>query len=111
MTKAVTTSQRVNAALQLPNGARFYRCALQINPFAYLSRHHKATGFKSEAEYNAAIVAACIANGIEVIAVTDHYRVKESLGLVRAARDAGLFAFGGFEAVPKDGVHFICLFD
>ncbi len=70
MTKAVTTSQRVNAALQLPNGARFYRCALQINPVAYLSRHHKATGFKSEAEYNAAIVAACIANGIEVIAVT-----------------------------------------
>ncbi len=111
MTKAVTTSQPVNAALQLPNGARFYRCALQINPFAYLSRHHKATGFKSEAEYNAAIVAACIANGIEVIAVTDHYRVKESLGLVRAARDAGLFAFGGFEAVTKDGVHFICLFD
>lgn len=111
MTKAVTTSQPLNAALQLPNGARFYRCALQINPFAYLSRHHKATGFKSEAEYNAAIVAACLANGIEVIAVTDHYRVKESSGLVRAAREAGLFAFGGFEAVTKDGVHFICLFD
>jgi hypothetical protein len=24
---------------------------------------------------------------------------------------AGLFAFSGFEAVTKDGVHFLCLFD
>ena len=30
---------------------------------------------------------------------------------MKAARDAGLIAFGGFEAVTKDGVHFLCLFD
>ena len=30
---------------------------------------------------------------------------------MRAARDAGLWAFSGFEAVTKDGVHFLCLFD
>ncbi len=23
-------------ALELPNGARFYKCALQVTPFAYL---------------------------------------------------------------------------
>ena len=46
-----------------------------------------------------------------MIAVTDHYRVDESKGLVQAAREAGLFAFSGFEAVTKDGVHtfFVCL--
>ena len=32
----VTLSERLNTALALPNGARFYRCALQVNPFAYL---------------------------------------------------------------------------
>ena len=104
-------SESMHAALELPNGARFYRCALQINPFAYLKRHHKQTTFESETEYNDAIVGACLENGIEVVAITDHYRVQSSMTLVRAARDAGLWAFGGFEAVSKDGVHFLCLFD
>jgi len=104
-------SSRLTSALKLPNGARFYRCALQINPFGYLKRHSKETTFKTEAEYNAAIIAACHKAGIEVIGVTDHYRVDDSKALVQAARLAGLFAFGGFEAVTKDGVHFLCLFD
>ena len=104
-------SDRMQAALKLPNGARFYRCALQVNPFAYLETHKKATPFKSEDEYNTAIIETCLEVGIEVIAVTDHYRVKHSSGLVRAARKANLHAFSGFEAVTKDGVHFLCLFD
>ena len=106
-----TLSKPLDAALKLPNGARFYRCALQINPFAYLSRHHKPTSFRTEAEYNAAIISACRETGIEVIGVTDHYRVQDSKGLVQAARASSLFAFSGFEAVTKDGVHLLCLFD
>ena len=102
---------RMQAALDLPGGARFYRCALQVNPFAYLETHRKATPFTSEDEYNTAIIEACVAAGIEVIAVTDHYCVKHSAGLVHAARNAKLHAFNGFEAVTKDGVHFLCLFD
>jgi predicted ATPase len=106
-----TLSACLRAALKLPNGARFYRCALQVNPFAYLTRHNKQTKLRTEEEYNTAIVAACKEAGIEVIGVTDHYRVQESVSLVKAARAAGLFAFSGFEAVTKDGVHFLCLFD
>lgn len=104
-------SGTLRAALALPNGARFYRCALQVNPFEYLRRKGEASKFRSEAEYNEAIIRKCIDLGIEVIAVTDHYRVKESQTLVRAAREAGIFAFGGFEAKTKEGVHFLCLFD
>ncbi len=111
MSEGVTISARLREATGLPNGARFYRCALQINPFAYLGRHAKATTFTTETEYNAAIVNTCLELGIEVIGVTDHYRVHDSTGLLKAARDAGLLAFGGFEAVTKDGVHFLCLFD
>jgi len=104
-------SERMQAALELPNGVRFYRCALQVNPYAYLERHSKPTPFTSESDYNAAIVQACLDIGIEVIGVTDHYRVRDSTGLVCAAREAGIHAFSGFEAVTKDGVHFLCLFD
>lgn len=106
-----TTSQALHAALECPNGARFYRCALQVNPFAYHGRHGRQSIFQDEANYNAAIVEACRANNIEAIAVTDHYRVSDSVGLVEAARAAGVFAFGGFEAASDDGVHFLCLYD
>ena len=106
-----TRSQALNEALKQPNGARFYRCALQVNPFAYHGRHGRQTAFQNEAAYNAAIIEACRANSIEAIAVTDHYRVSDSVGLVKAARDAGIFVFGGFEAASDDGVHFLCLYD
>lgn len=111
MSQSPSLSERLKAAEALPNGARFYRCALQVNPFAYLGRQNKPTTFPDEASYNAAIIATCQELGIEVIGVTDHYRVDGSAGLVKAARDAGLFAFSGFEAVTKDGVHFLCLFN
>ena len=110
-TSLVHQSECMQAALKLPNGARFYRCALQVNPFAYLNRHKKQTSFETEAEYNKAIVHACLDIGIEVIGVTDHYRIEHSTTLIRAARESGLWAFSGFEAVTKDGVHFLCLFD
>lgn len=95
----------------LPSGARFYRCALQINPFEYIQRHNKTGGFDNEQAYNNAIVDACLKNGIEIIAVTDHYRVKSGVSLIKKAREAGIVVFPGFEAVTKDGVHLLCLFN
>lgn len=68
MTGVMTSSTRslsepMQAALKLPDGARFYRCALQVNPFSYLERHSKPTPFQSEDEYNKAMVEACLTHG------------------------------------------------
>ena len=95
----------------LPSGARFYKCALQMNPFEYLDRHSVPSAYRSEREYNAALIAACQKADVEVIAVTDHYRVYSSESLIQCARAVGITAFPGFEAVTKDGVHLLCLFD
>lgn len=111
MQNNITRSQALNEALKQPNGARFYRCALQVNPFAYHGRHAKQSTYQNEADYNAAIIEACHANNIEAIAITDHYRISDSIGLINAARAAGVFVFGGFEAASSDGVHFLCLYD
>lgn len=113
MINTETMSEKLQAAAALPNGARFYRCALQVNPFAYQLRHPKPSKrqFETETEYNTAIIAACHQQGVEVIAVTDHYRIRGSMSLLHAAREAGLIAFGGFEAKAKGEVHFLCLFD
>lgn len=101
----------ITDALKLPSGARFYRCALQVNPFEYLKNHSKKTTFKNEDDYNAAIVEACQKNTIEVIGITDHYRVQSAERLRKAAQKAGIHVYPGFEAVTKDGVHLLCLFE
>lgn len=97
--------------LALPGGARFYKCALQVNPYEYLTRHGKQTDFADEAAYNAEIVGACKANNVEVVGVADHYRIKPAQSLIAALTAAGIAVFPGFEAVTKDGVHFLVLFD
>ena len=42
---------------QYPCGARFFKCALQVNPFDYLKSHGKGSPFETEAAYNKAINA------------------------------------------------------
>ena len=34
----MSEAEPMQQALTLPNGARFYKCALRVNPFAYLAR-------------------------------------------------------------------------
>jgi energy-coupling factor transporter ATP-binding protein EcfA2 len=98
-------------ASSLPSGARFFRCALQVNPFEYLKRHGKSKGWSSEPEYNRAMVDGMVKNAIEVIAITDHFNIHSSLSLASEARKAGLHVFCGIEAKSKEGIHLLCLFD
>ena len=107
----MSVQMNLQQILAQPSGARFYKCALQVNPFAYLKRHSNPLPCTTEAEYNQLIVSACQAAGVEVIGVTDHYRIKDSVSLIQSAEQAGLTVFPGFEAESKDGVHFLCLFD
>jgi len=101
----------LSEARAAPAGARFFRCALQVNPYAYVQRHGRGTAYADEGSYNAALVGALRAADVELIAVTDHFRVRDSVGLMHAARQAGLTVLPGFEAMSSDGVHMLCLFE
>src|SRR5712692_4872232 len=96
-------SRLIEKALTRPSGARFYRCALQVNPFEYAQRHSKGTKIANEEKYNTALLKAFEEHGVEVIAITDHYRVKSGASLGQAARARGLRVFRGFEAATKEG--------
>ena len=87
------------------------RCALQVNPYDYLRRHSKPDRFGSEDAYNEAIIAGCQENEVEIIAVTDHFRIGSAGGLLKAAEEAGISAFPGIEVVCSDGVHLLILFE
>ena len=95
----------------LSPGARFYKCALQVNPYGYAVRHPKQDSiFSSQVEYDASMVAAAQKAGIEVVALTDHFRVATSESLRQAMEAAGIVVFPGFEASSREGVHLLCLY-
>ena len=69
----VTTDPILDA--RLPAGARFYKCALQVNPHDYggTFRGQKSDG--DAISHAHAIVDKAVAVGIEVLAVTNHNSV------------------------------------
>lgn len=97
-------------ALKLPEGARFYRCALQVNP------HHYATTFRGQsptgdaASYARAIVEKASELGISVLAITDHNSVSSMTDFRAAVADRGVHIFPGFELSSSEGVHVLCLY-
>jgi predicted ATPase len=106
MTKPAPTTQ----ALRLPNGARFYRCALQVNPHHYAGAYRGQPQRGNETTYVKEIVAKCQGLGIQVIGIADHNHCG-SVGLFqREAAQHDIHVFPGFEVSSSEGVHVVCLY-
>ena len=54
---------------------------------------------------------ACIAQGIEMIAITDHWKVDSALQLIADAEERDIVALPGFEANSAEGIHILVIFD
>ena len=76
----------------------------------YYKRHSKGLQYFDE-QTTSCLVQALSTAKIEVIAITDHYGISSGAALAVVARAAGIAVFHGFEAVTKDGVHVLCIFD
>jgi len=92
-------------------GATWWRCALQVAPWAYLATNAQQDPFGSEEKYNEALIAACLEMGIQVIGFADHWRISSCVDLQAAACDAGIYCLPGFEATTKEGLHVLVHFD
>jgi len=53
---------------------------------------------------------ACVDRGIQVVAITDHFRFDDSIALMVRLQREGIIVFPGFEANSCEGVHILCLF-
>jgi DNA repair ATPase RecN len=98
-------------ATTLSNGAQWIRAALQVNPFEYEGRNAPSRFYDDEDSYNKDLLDECETLGISLIAITDHWCVDSSRGLVDAAKARGIVALPGFEANSSEGVHVLVIFD
>lgn len=90
--------------------ARFWRCALQVNPASYHANYRGQGHGLEESAYNEALLAQCQALDVRVVGMADHGSVA-SIDAARAVLEpAGIVVFPGFEIASNDKVHFVCLF-
>jgi hypothetical protein len=100
----------IQKAIELPSGARFYKCALQVNPHHY-SRTFQGQALDGSAEgYARTIVEKAADLGIEVLAITDHNSVSSVAAFRAVAEGKGIYIFPGFELASSEGVHVLCIY-
>ena len=90
--------------------ARFWRCALQVNPVGYNSTYRGGEHGMSEADYNQALLAKCLALKIKVVGLADHGSVDSVDTLRNALEPHGIVVFPGFEIASTEKIHMVCLF-
>lgn len=90
--------------------ARFWRCALQVNPVGYNSTYRGGDHGMSEADYNQALLQKCLELGIKVVGVADHGSVDSIDALRNALVPHDIVVFPGFEIASTEKIHMVCLF-
>ncbi|HBR5516553.1 TPA: TrlF family AAA-like ATPase [Klebsiella pneumoniae] len=90
--------------------ARFWRCALQVNPVGYNGAYRGGDHGLSEGEYNQALLQKCLELDITVVGVADHGSVASIDALRQVLQPHGIVVFPGFEIASNDKTHYVCLF-
>ncbi|MBB3003743.1 ABC-type lipoprotein export system ATPase subunit [Paraburkholderia tropica] len=90
--------------------ARFWRCALQVNPVGYNSAYRGNEHGMSEADYNQALLAKCQELDIKVVGLADHGSVDSVDALRNVLTPYGIVVFPGFEIASTEKIHMVCLF-
>lgn len=89
--------------------AKFWKCALQVNPAGYL-QYRGAEQQLSEDEYNRQLLNVALENHIKVIGIADHGNVDAVDSIRRLMNEHGIIVFPGFEIASTEKAHFVCLF-
>jgi DNA repair ATPase RecN len=90
--------------------AKFWRCALQVNPVGYNGTYRGAEHGLSENDYNQALLQKCLELDIKVVGLADHGSVASVDALRNVLQPHGIVVFPGFEIASNDKTHFVCLF-
>lgn len=90
--------------------ARFWKCALQVNPHGYSASYRGQDHGMDARDYAEQLKDVCLEENIEVVALADHGSVEESEEVREVLTQAGVVVFPGFEVATSEKVHWVCLF-
>ena len=105
----VATSGGAFLPRALPVGAVFHRCALQVNPHAYVGNFRGQVAAGDVETHARNVINKALALGISVLAITDHNDVS-AVPAFQEAAEGRLHIFPGFELSSHEGVHLLCVY-
>ena len=91
-------------------GARFYKCALQVNPHHYRETFRGQPSDGDATAHAMEVIAKAVDLNIEALAVTDHNSVRDVATFRAAAENQPVHIIPGFELSSSEGVHVLCLY-
>ena len=89
--------------------AKFWKCALQVNPVGYIQYRGQNHGMTEDA-YNQKLLDVALENEIKVIGLADHGNVDGVDAIRTLMNSNGILVFPGFEISSSEKVHFVCLY-
>ena len=89
--------------------ARFWKCALQVNPWDYAVKYRGCDHGLDEAGYNAELLRLCQAEKIRVVGIADHGNVSTLDALRQVLVEGGITVFPGFEMASSEKAHFVSI--
>ena len=104
------TNEAIAKALKLPSGAKFHRCALQVNPYGYGSKFRGQSNTPDAETHAKAIVDKAAEIGVSVLAITNHNDVSDVPVFRDTAARRGIKVFPGFELTSSEGIHILCIY-
>ena len=89
--------------------AKFWKCALQVNPASYIHYRGKDQNF-SEDDYNQKLLEVCLEESIKVVGIADHGNVDSIEKIKEIFNAQGIVVFPGFEVASSEKIHLVCLY-
>ncbi|MCP4937125.1 MAG: ATPase [bacterium] len=90
--------------------ARFWKCALQVNPEGYSQTYRGQDHGLSGDDFLAALLSNCQQADIEIIGIADHGSVQDVDAIRNYLSPHGIVVFPGFEIASSEKIHWVCLF-
>ena len=97
----MTTENVSGTDSQRPRGARFYRCALQVNPHHYAQTYRGRNAQGDALSHAEEIVDKAVELGIKVLAIADYKSVNGVAAFRAASRNKPVRIFPGFELFSR----------
>ena len=91
--------------------ARFWKCALQVNPHGYSERYRGQSHGLSAQAYAEKLREVCLQQEIRVVGLADHGSVQDVDQMRNVLSSDEIVVFPGFEIASTEKIHMVCLFD
>ncbi len=90
--------------------AKFWKCALQVNPSTYSSQYRGQEHNLDKDAYADELLKICLEQDIKIVGIADHGDVSEVDSIRKKLSTEGIIVFPGFEIASSEKIHWVCLF-